>query len=185
MDELVPYNRNEMKKGGGRSKGSSFERQVAKMVVTAFADFGVKKRDCYRTPLSGGHIHAKHLDPGDLVISKKLKKFFPFHVECKFYRRVELWPLWLPIDKHKPAWKFKKWLDQTLKACGPSKRHYPMLIWKENLGPVFCMVQEVVPLVLKIRCKHRTWYKGEKWFVMRFEDLLDVLVREAKVNGIE
>lgn len=167
-----------MRKGGGRNKGNGFERQVAKLVVTAFDCMGVAKKDCYRTPGSGGHKYASKVDPGDLVISKRLRKYFPFHVECKFYRRVELWPLFTSIDKQKKAHKFKGWLAQTVR--GNNGKLQPMLVWKENQGPIFCLVPQLMPLVTKIPNKLKTHYNGEVWYAMLFSDMLKALVKIAK-----
>lgn len=162
----------------GRTKGNGFERQVAKMVVTAFACFGVKTKECYRTPLSGGHLHASQYDPGDLVISKRLRKYFPFKVECKFYRNIRLWPLFTNVDKQKKGWKFKPWLAQTCKG-GNGKLH-PMLVFKENNGPVICMIPQIMPIITQIDNRFRTKYNGETWYAMLFKDVLRELVREAE-----
>lgn len=62
-----------------KQKGSDFERLVAKMVLSAFGKEFTQK-DCFRTPMSGGHPFA---DGGDLVISPRLREVFPFVVECK------------------------------------------------------------------------------------------------------
>lgn len=167
-----------MKAGGGRNKGNAFERKVAKEVVTAFACFGIKKSDCYRTPLSGGHIHAKQSDPGDLVISKRLRKYFPFHVEAKHYRNVSLNALFFPIEKQKPAWKFKKWVEQV----GRAKRQglTPVIVFKENLGPILALFPDH-ELVSKIGIRFRVLYKGEPWHVVKFSRMLQVLVKEARI----
>ena len=159
-----------MKKGGGRAKGSGFEREVARSVIKTFKKFGIRKADCYRTPLSGGHRAAREKDPGDLVISEKLVKYFPFSVECKAWKRIELFPLWLPFKKHKKAWKFKQWIDQACAAC--TKDRHPLLVFKANNFPVMCALPELMPLIALIPRRHRFIYNGEVWYVVRFSDLL-------------
>jgi len=168
-----------MKAGGGRNKGNAFERKVASEVVTAFACFGIKKSDCYRTPLSGGHIHAKQSDPGDLVISKKLRKYFPFHVEAKHYRSVSLNALFFPIDKQKKAWKFKPWVEQV----GRAQKHglTPVIVFKENNGPILALLPMYPPLT-DMRIVFKTRYKGEPWYVITFASMLRVLVKRAKAQ---
>jgi hypothetical protein len=124
-----------MKKGGGRAKGSAFERHVAKMVITAFAHHGIKKVDCYRTPLSGGHRFARESDPGDLVFSPKLANLFPASVECKSYRTLD-WPK-LFLSGKKGHWG--DWWNQCVAASSPGR--HPLLVFRQNRSEVFCMYQ--------------------------------------------
>lgn len=169
-----------MRSGGGRAKGNWFEREVAKLICEAFKGWGITTSDAYRTPLSGGHLHARKSDPGDLVISKRLRKYFPFNVECKAYRRVKLWPLFFSVETQKNAWKFKAWLGQVSKGSNSNKSRHPMLIFKENNGPVIAMVPQIMPLVTRIQRRFRTMYNGEPWYAMLLSDVLKELVREAK-----
>ncbi|MDE2099978.1 MAG: hypothetical protein KGL39_22180 [Patescibacteria group bacterium] len=131
-----------MKKGGGREKGSRFEREVAKIVVRAFADKGITQKDCYRTPLSGGHRFAAQSDPGDLVISERLRRFFPYAVECKSYKKLD-WPKLISNAKQKGHWD--KWWRQATKAadaqsCGRGlDRLYPLLIFRQNRSEIYVM----------------------------------------------
>lgn len=124
-----------MKPGGGRAKGSSFERKVAKMIVAAFAKQGITKEDCYRTPGSGGHKYACKVDPGDLVLSPKLQKLFNFGVECKFYKSLD-WAMLLRPDNRRGD--FGSWWRQAVKATqGTSK--CPLLVFKGNRSDIFVM----------------------------------------------
>lgn len=167
-----------MKLGGGRAKGSSFERKVAKEVVTAFARFGITSKDCYRTPMSGGHIFAKQSDPGDLVISDRLRKYFPMHVEAKHWRRIELWPLWEPEIKQLDAWKFKGWLKQVTDASRGTPLR-PLLVFKGNGNmPVMCAwpLWSLDKNVKKPEHRLRFIYAGKPWYVSLFADLLRVMV---------
>lgn len=125
-----------MRRGGGRAKGNSFERQVAKMIVEAFAEFGIDKKHCFRTPLSGGHRYAKECDPGDLVMSPELRKLFPFSVEAKSYRRLKWRELLSPLKK---SGQFYKWWQQACLAA-VSNDLEPLLVFKENYSIPFAMV---------------------------------------------
>lgn len=122
-----------MRPGGGRAKGSAFEREVAKMIVATFASKGITKEDCYRTPLSGGHVYASKKDPGDLQISAALAKLFPYSVECKSYRS-------LPWEKlvRRTTSIFDKWWEQALRAAEGTKR-LPILVFKQNGSPAYVM----------------------------------------------
>lgn len=122
-----------MKKGGGRAKGSAFERHVAKMVVATFECYGISNADCYRTPLSGGHLHASKLDPGDLVMSPKLRKYFPYSVECKSYKKLD-WPKLLSPGKDKGHWT--DWWQQCKKASGEA---LPLLVFRQNRSEIFVL----------------------------------------------
>ena len=169
---LTKLCRRKMRKGGGRAKGNGFENKVAKIIVAAFAEYHITQRDCYRTPLSGGHRFAKHEDPGDLVISKKLRVIFPFHVECKFYKDVNLRPFWDPQKKWKPSWLPGQWLKQATDACKKSSIGMPMLVFKSNGEQILA----AVPLKLRnsedIRPMLWFKYEGETWTLVRFSKLL-------------
>jgi hypothetical protein len=136
-----------VKPGGGRQKGAMFERHIAKRIVDAFTEFGVTKVDCYRTPSSGGHRYAKEADPGDLVISERLRGVFPFHVECKHHRDVDLWTLL--VSPPKKSWKFFHWLRQAIEATTSDNLH-PMVVFKANSMPILCAIPatiNTIPLI--------------------------------------
>jgi hypothetical protein len=130
-----------MKPGMGRLKGNAFERQAAALIVCAFKDFGITKKDVYRTPGSGGHRYASKTDPGDLVISPKLRKLFPFSTECKSYARVRLAQFLYPVRLWKKSWKCQKWLLQLRQATEKQSADagewlIPLLVFKENNGEI-------------------------------------------------
>jgi hypothetical protein len=127
----------EMRPGGGRAKGASFERKVAKIIVAAFKHQGITGKHCYRTPLSGGHRYASKKDPGDLVISPVLKKIFPYSVECKSYARLE-WAKLLLTPKAAKG-HFTKWWKQTVRAAGLMGR--PILVFRQNHSEIFVMMR--------------------------------------------
>jgi hypothetical protein len=158
----------QMRKGGGRSKGNGFENKVAKIVV---ATFGMKGTDCYRTPSSGGHRFAKKKDPGDLVLSKRMRRVFPFSTECKSYKEINLLPFWRPEKKH-GAWEVRKWIAQAVAACNGKKDMYPLVVFKENQGEEMAILPEVMPYAAQFKRYLKFQYNGQTWFVVRFKDLL-------------
>lgn len=168
-----------MRKGGGRAKGNGFERKIARMIVATFADKGITKTDCYRTPLSGGHRQAREKDPGDLVISEKLLKYFPFSCECKFYKKIYLPALWMPQKKWLKAWYFGQWLKQTCAACTGEDRH-PLLVFKGNNTPEFAILPRLMPLTHGLKPRLMIEYEGEEWCVVLFKALLRRLKKGAK-----
>ena len=126
-----------MKAGGGRLKGNAFERTVAKMIVAAFEDAGITLDDCYRTPGSGGHPKASKTDPADLVISRKLRKYFNFSVECKFYKDLD-WHRLMTTYKNKGH--FSVWWDQCVRSATAAKGNsVPLLVFRKNRGETYCM----------------------------------------------
>lgn len=172
-----------MRPGGGRGKGNGYENKIAKKVILAFACFGMKRVDCYRTPGSGGHRFAHKKDPGDLVLSSRMRKLFPFSVECKFYRKVKLWPLWIPIEDQKRAHKFRLWLRQAKAAAGEKK--IPLLVFKENNGPDMVMFpmkawSDTFPQISLKGPRLITQWTNANWIVVLLEDLLIALVESEK-----
>lgn len=111
-----------------KAKGSSFERLVAKLVLEAFPDMTAK--DCYRTPLSGGHPTA---DAGDLVLSERLRKLFPYSVECKHTKDWSLHQI-MPLREG-----VRKWVQQTVKAAEKNGL-YPLLVMRGNNTAIYAMV---------------------------------------------
>ena len=169
-----------MKAGGGRNKGNTFERAVAKTIVMAFSRFGITNKDCYRTPSSGGHKYAKNEDPGDLVISRKLRMVgFNFHVECKHWKKIELWPLLSSqFDR-----KFEMWLKQLLSASKKTGQR-PMLVFKGNgRMPVFVMLPLWAwPLKKRPLPRIITSYQDKMWYIARLDEVLKELVSHADDN---
>ena len=128
-----------MKLGGGSAKGKAFERHVAHMIIDDFASFGITKQDCYRTPLSGGHFAASKEEPSDLVLSPKLRKLFPYVIECKSYRKLDWHKLLVPG----PKGHWQEWWDQVNKAAegGAHDAREPLLVFRQNRSPVFALLR--------------------------------------------
>lgn len=109
-------------------KGSTFERRVAGEILKA-AGKGFDKKDCYRTPMSGGHPYT---GDSDLVISKRLRRFFPFIVECK-HRKT--WKLEQMFTMPK---SFVEFVDQVNAAARKDKlKRAPLIVIRSNGGKTY------------------------------------------------
>lgn len=114
-----------MKKGGGRQKGSRFERDVAKL----FAKWSGS--DVNRTPLSGGWAkNAKHGVKNDLISTDPN---FPFGVECK---NQEEWLIEHLLSNDKS--KIFSWWKQVITETPKGK--IPLLVFHRNHSPIFTMI---------------------------------------------
>lgn len=130
-----------MRRGGGHAKGAGFERRIAKLIVKAFKQHGIKQRECWRSVLSGGHI----ISYGDLEMSDRLLDLFPFSVECKFRKKIR-WERYLtvPSARHK-SWEEWKWVTQAEEGAAKrtDRNLIPLLVLKENRGPIYAMYESV------------------------------------------
>lgn len=164
-----------MKARSRREKGSRFERKVAKLVVTALASKGIVLEDCYRTPNSGGHMRASKHDPGDLVVSPRLRRYFPFSVECKCYKSLD-WHKLFEKDSKRNHWA--KWWKQACVAASFDSALTPLLVFKENRGSAFAMLPAVWKdkgVTPKFRPVLITRVNGIRVRVVRFDALLRIL----------
>lgn len=113
----------------GRRKGNSFENKVAKLILDAATRAGlqVSRKDCYRTPLSGGHPFG---DTGDLIFEGALREVFRFTVECKHYKN------WHPGRIFRIGERERGWLAQSVTAAKRSKDpRQPLLVMAGNFIP--------------------------------------------------
>jgi hypothetical protein len=126
-----------MKPGMGHNKGAAFERQIAKMIVHAFREHGIKQRECWRSTLSGGHA----MSCGDLYLSDRLAELFPWAIECKYYRKIDWQNFLFPVKYRKKSWKEWQWIKQAddAVAAKPELGLHPLLVLKENRGPIYVM----------------------------------------------
>lgn len=158
-----------MRRGGGREKGNGFERLVAKRIVAVSC---MTAKDCYRTPLSGGHPYG---DRGDLVVSPQLRKRFPFFVECKFYRGWNLDHLLWPGSLAK-SW-YKKLVQQSKEA-----RLIPMFVAKGNRGvPIAAVPIKVVktfPVLKSVSPFLKYKIQGESWIATTLDEFLAAVFKD-------
>lgn len=141
-----------MRKGGGKSKGTEFERQVCKD-LSLWVSKG-KREDLYwRSAMSGGRATIQYkkgiinetqqgditsIDPLGALLTKQ------FVIECKFYEDLKISQ---SIIKGK-GFLIEFWTELLLKCHGVKKE--PILIAKQNLYPVLCLVTSVGAIKLKL-----------------------------------
>jgi hypothetical protein len=128
-----------MRKGGGKSKGSGFERQVSRLVDVWWEE---EPNTFWRTVVSGGWV-----EPGDITPRHRPGKpaiWFPFMIECKCVKGVDV--LELLTDKKNPT--LLKWWAQVTRerddavAQGRSiAETIRLVIFKRNNSPVFVMYE--------------------------------------------
>src|ERR1039458_7034048 len=75
-----------------KQKGSRFELLIAHKIVAAGGQ-PFEKKDCYRTPQSGGHRFA---GANDLQISDRLLDIFPFGGEMKHRKTFRIEQMFYP-----------------------------------------------------------------------------------------
>lgn len=133
-----------MKQGGGKAKGSSFEREVGKK-LSLWLTAGTDATQLIRSVLSGGWSRG-HKAPsgfrqvGDLAPNGPAGEEFrsKFAVECKHRRSIDLYGLWTKSDTADDlkGWWFKLCHDSEAAAVTP------MLIWRQNGRPIMFGVPE-------------------------------------------
>tara|TARA_Y100000310_G_scaffold345655_1_gene467792 strand:+ start:11330 stop:11836 length:507 start_codon:yes stop_codon:yes gene_type:complete len=125
-----------MKKGGGKQKGSEFERWVCKKLSLAMSNG--KRDDLYwRSAMSGGRASVKFkkggknlTQVGDITCIDKLGSLLTdkYVIECKRYKSVKWNALIYGVPQKGSIIEFWK---QVRKDAKKAKKH-PMLIVKEN-----------------------------------------------------
>lgn len=160
-----------------RDKGASFERHVAKLVRATFL---VSPKECYRTPLSGGHPYG---DCGDLVIGNNLLPAFPFTVEAKHHRDFRL--DWF-FTGHK---KLDAWMQQVIQAnwTQVSKRTrskkaatlLPLLVMRGHATPIYVATPDLTQILLPGEYTIALRRADSKWEVALFTELLQRLKERA------
>ena len=147
-----------------REKGANFERLVAKMVTDAL---GGARKDCYRTPMSGGHHSAAK---GDLVVSPAFAQKFPFSVECKHHKD------WRPGRFFVLTKSEEAWLAQAEEAR--TEQCAPLLVMRGHATPIFvALLCRDLPSDVDLRSLPRTAFVHRKidYVLLLFRDLLAAL----------
>ena len=135
-----------------RDKGHGFERTIAKELREIL---GLEMKDIFRTPLSGGHPGMR---AGDLMLSKKAQRLFPWSVECKHYKG------WRPDSVLKDNLREQGWTTQCVAAACFNGNLRPMLIMNgSNTGAYFAArrsnLKELAPELLQ--AYPRTLYRNK------------------------
>lgn len=107
-----------MDANGSRRKGAAYERKIVGLIRQAW---GLTSKQCYRTPLSGGHPYASS---ADVTFSPELDGRLDISIECKNHRGTSVLSLLKPDG---PSHPWTSWLDQALKASRETDKT-PVLI---------------------------------------------------------
>jgi Holliday junction resolvase len=148
------------KKVNSRTKGSTFERQIAKKLNERF-----NTTEFMRSPGSGAfastHTLPEHLKiHGDLITPKNFK----FCIECKKgYNKENLYSLY---NNSSDFWGFIK---QSEKDSEKSKK-LPLVIFKQDRQPILAVVPFNIefPSIPKISIH----YEDKKYNIYLFDDII-------------
>lgn len=135
-----------MRKGGGKSKGAEFERQICKKLSLWLSD-GKREDLLWRSAMSGGRATVAHkkgkLDSqvGDIsAVSEEGYAFTNVHaIECKSYANIHVESLLTGLPKSSSVKAF--WLELETKAKEVGKR--PILIFRQNRGKTYLLMSSV------------------------------------------
>lgn len=116
-----------MRKGGGKSKGGSFEHLIAEQISTAMKVFGIHADDCYRTKNSG----ATKAQPGDLQFSPALCSLLPATIECKHYAHIN-YKLGKPLHLQPKSYPILDWWKQLKREEKDAGNKFGLLIMRGN-----------------------------------------------------
>lgn len=137
-----------MKRGGGKRKGSAFERWAARQLslwLTGGADY----TQLIRSVSSGGWTAGRTSteawrNVGDLAPNGPAGERFreTFAVECKHHRRIDLWALWT----HDDGGLLGQWWGKLQKeiAASPRPSLRPLLVFRANRVPTMVATQAAV-----------------------------------------
>jgi len=127
------------KRINSKKKGSSVERQVAKLMSAWWGE------EFSRSPSSGmfATTHATALSSlgvdiaGDLICPSD----FPFNVEVKARKSIDLFDA-ARNGKQSEIWG---WWEQSVRDANQTKK-FPLVIFKENNKQFYCMIDDILPL---------------------------------------
>lgn len=118
-----------MKRGAGKRKGSEFERVVSRLLDVWW---NVEEGTFWRSVNSGGWK-----EPAD--VSPRKSVWFPFVVECKFYKTISLLGL---FKENSSSHLLRKWwaklmLDVEKARQQTTDTKIGLLVFKYNQSPIF------------------------------------------------
>ena len=135
-----------MKAGGGKAKGSSFERKICK-ALSLWVTYNERDDVLWRSALSGGRFTnlRKKQDTGLEHVAGDICAVHAdgyafvdwFYVECKTYKKFDWHRL---LDDHGGTLA-GFWIDTVKKAAEVHKQ--PLLIFRQNGGDCFVAVSQV------------------------------------------
>ena len=181
-----------MKVGAGKNKGSTFEREICR-ILTRWINHGKNKPELFwRTPSSGGKATqdmkkgAVSKMGGDIMAIDEKGKWFTdnFYIECKFYKDFEFERM-LEGRGLILHW----WYITEEKAKKPQK--WPLLIFKRNYFPIYVMYSRDLEYKLQnimgvnkgywsFRLRRRTSFIGSySVYIVRLKDFLEFIDPDA------
>ena len=162
MDDKYDLNalRKKPKRKNSRTKGNTFERQIAKLLNDRF-----NTTEFSRSPGSGAfastHTLPDHLKIyGDLITPQKFK----FCIECKKgYNNQNLYSLY---NYSSEIWKFIAQSEKDSKKCGLT----PMVVFKQDRQPTLAIIPQAVAVTGDI--KYIEIHNNKHYRVYLFEELI-------------
>jgi len=107
---------------------------------------------------------------GDLDLSDRLEKMFPYAVECKFWKQIDWIHFLVHPNKRSPVWKETKWIEQAVSSVKNRPELIPLLVMKENRGKIWAFCPH----------KFKTLPNVYGWRFEKFSSLLKRRVRMAQ-----
>lgn len=154
-----------MKKGGGKAKGSAFERKVC-VALSLWVTNGERKDVFWRSAMSGGRATVRGLEvrqAGDICAVAPEGHAFcdQFYVECKHYKSLDFHCL---LKGTGILHRF--WTDTAKKAI--KRRQTPMLIARQNGSPTIVATYQyayIKPRLIVIQ-------GGDEFYIYKFDDYI-------------
>ena len=168
-----------MKKGSGKRKGSSFERDIARLLDKYWE---APEHTFWRTPNSGGWYEA-----GD-VYSRDKSIWFPFIVECKAYKTLDL----LQLLTREKTTKLYIWWSQlvrerkdAIESGRPLNTCKKLLIIKINNFPVLAVydIKELPTTKEEIK-KFKVAIGNDLLYICLFSDFRKVYPKDYLIKTI-
>ena len=167
-----------MKPGGGKGKGSSFERYIAKELSLWWTE-GKNDKIFWRTHSSGmiGTVSKITQEYGDIMAVDKVGQPFTdeFSIECRIGKALRFEDL---IYRDAGGiWDFIKQGEETAVSSGRK----PLWFFKENRKEILMIVKECLFTwrLLKF-CKQTVSVKN--YFIIRFKNFLKTTPKEVFVE---
>ena len=154
--------RTKPKRKNSRTKGNTFERQIAKALNDRF-----KTTEFSRSPGSGAfattHTLPEHLKIyGDLITPDKFK----YCIECKKgYNHLNLYSLY---NYSSEFWKFIEQSEKDSEKCSK----IPMVIFKQDRQPILAILPKGATEGFEDNLKHIDIHKNKTYRVYLFNELL-------------
>jgi len=148
------------KRKNSRTKGNTFERQIAKLLNDRF-----QTTEFSRSPGSGAFATTHNLPDhlkiyGDLITPQKFK----YCIECKKgYNNLNLYSLY---NYRSEFWKFIEQCEKDSKKCNK----IPMVIFKQDRQPTLAIIPQEVTVTESI--KYIDIHKNKTYRVYLFEELI-------------